>query len=163
LQEVSVTGHAQIHLGVDREVSRAVRYELLTTEFNISLVQGLSALGQYAEGITLIDETIRRVETNGDVSYMPELLRVKGGLVLSMPKPRIGDAEICFTRSLELSRRQGARAWELRTAIDLANLLADQGRRENGRALLQPVFEQFVEGADTADLQAAKRTLATLG
>ena len=31
-------------------------------------------------------------------------------------------------QSLELSRRQGARAWELRTAIDLAALLAGQGR-----------------------------------
>ena len=53
-------------------------YELLTTQLNISLVQGLAAIGRFAEGITLIDETIRRVETNGDVSYMPELLRVKG-------------------------------------------------------------------------------------
>ena len=56
----------------------AVRYELLTTEFNISLAQGLAAIGRFAEGIALVDETIRRVEANGDVLYMPELLRVKG-------------------------------------------------------------------------------------
>jgi predicted ATPase len=53
--------------------------------------------------------------------------------------------------------------WELRTAVDLATLLADQGRRENGRALLQPVFEQFAEGWDTADLKAAGRALSNLG
>jgi predicted ATPase len=51
----------------------------------------------------------------------------------------------------------------LRTAIDLAGLLADQGRREGSRALLRPVFEQFAEGLDTADLKAAERLLATLG
>lgn len=141
----------------------AARYELLTTAFNISLVQGLAAIGRFAEGITLIDETIRLVEANGDLSYMPELLRVKGSVLLSMPHPMGDDAEICFMQLLELSRHQAARAWELRTAVDLAALWAAQGRPEGARALLQPVFEQFAEGSETADLKAAERLLATLG
>jgi hypothetical protein len=145
------------------EALHTARYELVTTALNISLVQGLAAIARFAEGITLIDETIRLVDTNGDLSYMPELLRVKGGLLLSMPRPRGEDAERCFLQSLELSRRQGARAWELRTAVDLAALLAAQRRTENARALLQPVFERFVEGSDTADLRAAERLLTTLG
>ncbi len=145
------------------EVLHAARYELLTPTFNISLVEGLAALGRFAEGIALIDETISLVESSGDVSYMPELLRAKGGLLLSMPQPSVDDAQACFRRSLELSRRQGARAWELRTAVDLAALLAARGQRESARALLQPVFEQFDEGSDTADLKAAERLLATLG
>jgi predicted ATPase len=145
------------------EKLHAARYERLTTAFNISLVQGLAEIGRFAEGLTLIDETSRLVETNGDVCYMPELLRVKGGLLLSMPQPSGADAEMCFMHSLELSRRQAARAWELRTAVDLAALLAAQRRPESARALLQPVFEQFVEGSDTADLKAAERLLATLG
>ena len=33
---------------------------------------------------------------------------------------------------------------------------------DDARALLRPVFEQFTEGADTADLKAAERLLATL-
>jgi len=144
------------------EVLHAARYELLTTAFNISLVQGLAAIGRFADGTALIDETIRWVERNGDFSYMPELLRVKAGLLASMPQPSAGDAEKYLMQSLELSRRQGARAWELRTATDLAALLASQRRSESARALLRPVFEQFVEGADTADLKAAERLLATL-
>jgi predicted ATPase len=154
-------GVASLQASLDK--IHAVRYELLTTEFNISLVQGLAAIGRSDEGITLIDETIRRVETDGDVSYMPELLRVKGGLLVSMPQPRVDDAEMYFMQSLELSRRQGARAWELRTAIDLAGLSVDQGRSDGARGLLRPVFEQFDEGSDTADLKAAERLLATLG
>jgi predicted ATPase len=144
-------------------VLHAAHYELLTPTFNISLVEGLAALGRFAEGVTLVDETIRLVEANEDLSYMPELLRVKGSVLLAMPEPRTYDAEVCLMQSLEWSRRQGARAWELRTAIDLAALLAGQGRSESARALLQPVFEQFVERSDTADLKAAERLLATLG
>ncbi len=64
---------------------------------------------------------------------------------------------------LELSRRQGARAWELRTATDLAALLAREGKPERARALLQPVFEAFTEGLDTADLKAAQSLLSSLG
>ena len=84
-------------------------------------------------------------------------------MLLSMPQPRVDDAEMCFMQSLELSRRQGARAWELRTATDLAALFASQGQSERGRAFLRPVFEQFTEGFDTADLKAAERLLATSG
>ena len=92
-------------------------------------------IGQFAEGMTLIDDTIRMVEANGDAGYMPELLRVKGGLLLSMPQPNRESAEMCFTQSLELSRRQGAGAWELLAAGDLAKLLDAQGRSERAPAV----------------------------
>ncbi len=110
------------------------RYEVLTTPFNISLAQGFVMIGRFAEGIALINETIRLVEANGDVSYMPELLRVKGGLLLSMQSGH-AEAETCFMQSLEWSRRQAARAWELRTAVDLAALLSAQGRPKDAQAL----------------------------
>jgi hypothetical protein len=145
------------------EKIHATRHGLITTEFNISLVQGLAAIGRFIEAMTLIDETIQMVEANGDTVYMPELLRLKGSLLLSKPQSRAADAESCFAQSLELSRYQGARAWELRTATDLATLYAGQGHPERGRALLKPVFEHFVEGSDTTDVEAARRLLATLG
>jgi predicted ATPase len=78
-----------------------------------------------------------------------------------MGRPDV-DAEMCFVQSLELSRRHGARAWELRSAMDLAELWAGLGRSTDARALLLPAFEQFTEGLDTADLTAAERLLTTL-
>lgn len=106
----------------------AMPYELLTTELNISLAKGLSAVGRFADGITLIDKTVQGVDANGDLLYLPELLRVKGGFFLSMPQARADEAELHLTKSLELSRRQGARGWELRAATDLAALFASQGQ-----------------------------------
>ena len=145
------------------EKLHAAHYELLTTPFNIALVHGLAALGRSTEAMTLIDATMQQVEAKGDVSYLPELLRVKGGLFLSKPHENYEDAAVYLTQSLELARRQGALGWELRTATDLAVLLTLQGRSESAKVLLQPVFDQFVEGFDTADLQAAAHLLATLG
>jgi predicted ATPase len=144
------------------EILHAARYELLTTAFQLSLVRGFATIGAFGEGMTLIDEVIRRVETQGEALYAPELLRVKGTLLQSMPEPRIDEAEAQFTRSLALSRRQGARGWELRAAINLAALHARQGRPDSGRAVLHPVFAQFTEGLDTGDLKAAEHLLTTL-
>jgi hypothetical protein len=141
----------------------AARHELLITPFNISLVQGLAAIGRHADAITLIDETIILVKAQGDLCYMPELLRVKGNLLLGLSHPMASDAEMCFMQSLEWSRQQAAPAWELRTAVDLAALFAAQRQVESARALLLPVFKQFVEGSETADLKAAERLLAALG
>jgi predicted ATPase len=138
------------------------QYGLQTTSFRISLAQGLAAIGLFGEGIAQIDETIRMVEANGEFSYMAEALRVKGNVILSMTQASPGDAETCFMQSLEWSRRQGARAWELRTAVDLAALLVKRGRSGEATALLRPVFAGFEEGWDTADLMAAKRLLAAL-
>jgi predicted ATPase/DNA-binding winged helix-turn-helix (wHTH) protein len=154
--------------GVDRlngcfAALKATRYELLSTAFSIACVQGLAASGRCAEGVSRIDQTIRRVEANGDLSFMPELLRVKGRLLPSIPHSSSGDAETCLMQSLALSQRQGARALALRAAVDLAELWADQGRPGEARVLLQPLFQQFAEGFDTMDLKAADRLIVSLG
>ena len=140
---------------------KSINFEILTTEFNVLLAQGLIAFRRTDDGMVLIDETIRRIETNGKLYLLPEAVRVKGHAILATPS-RVDEAEGCFIQSLELSRRQGARAWELRTAIDLARLQANRGKREDGRALLQPIVERFTEGRDTHDLQTAERLLAEL-
>jgi len=138
----------------------AARYGLLTTTFNISLIEGLLATGQLDEGMTLIDETIQLIEANGDLIFMPELLRVKGKALRVLPQSSLEEVERCLADSLEWSRRQGALGWELRTTIDLAKLLTEQRRNEDARALLQSVFEQFEQGSDTADLTVARGLLA---
>lgn len=140
----------------------AARFEVLSTEFKLSLVQGLAAIGRFDEALALVDETMRLIETNGDLFYMPEALRVKGSVLLKMPQPRAEEAETCLTQSLNWSRRQGARAWELRTAVDLAGLSIARRRPKDARTLLKPVLDQFTEGRDTADVKAAEQLLATL-
>lgn len=120
------------------------------------------AIGEFDEGLNRINRTTELVEKNGDLCYLPELLRIRANLLLSMPGSLAIDAEACFTRSLEQSRNTGARAWELRTATDLAAFWVGDGRVRDARALLQPVFERFGEGLDTADALAAERLLEKL-
>ncbi|WP_407121905.1 ATP-binding protein [Bradyrhizobium sp. STM 3561] len=140
----------------------AVRYELITTEFNICLAQGLIANGQRDDAMALLTDTILQVSTKGDTCYMPELLRMKGGLLRAMDPSRLEEAEACLIQSLELSRSQGALGWELRTAIDLAGLLVGKGFHRPAKDVLGQTYSQFTEGFDTADLKAAERLLEQL-
>jgi predicted ATPase/DNA-binding winged helix-turn-helix (wHTH) protein len=137
-------------------------YELLTTTFNIALVQGLLALGQIEQSAGLLDDAIRLVEQNGDHLYMPELLRLRAEVLLSLPEPNTGEAETYLMQSLELSRDKGAKAWELRATIDLARLLIERRSRKDAKLLLQSALEGFVEGSETVDIRAAKQMLESL-
>jgi predicted ATPase len=94
--------------------------------------------------------------------YGPELLRVKGRLLLANLQHRPDEAERCFLRALELAHRQGALAWELRTATDLAELWSSSGRVKDARDILKLAVEKFTEGWETQDMRAAKSFLETL-
>jgi hypothetical protein len=139
-----------------------VRYEMLNTGFKLALVQGLIAIGEFDEGLTLADHMIRLIKLNGELLYIPEALRVKANVLLSMPQCQVHAAEDCFIHSIDWARRQGARSWELRAAVDLARLRAANGQRGRAKEVLQPIFETFFEGRDTADLKAAENLLTTL-
>jgi predicted ATPase len=73
-----------------------------------------------------------------------------------------GTSEDCYRPALDVARRQSAKFWELRVANDLARLWRDQGRREEARELLAPVYGWFTEGFDTLDLKEAKAPLEEL-
>ncbi|AMJ63241.1 ATP-binding protein [Bosea sp. PAMC 26642] len=139
----------------------SIGYEVLTTEFNISLIRGLKAVGNVAEAAELAERTIRNVERKGDDLYMPELLRIKGNVLLAISQ-RHDEAQACFRRSIDMSRLQGARGWELRTATDLARMMNEDGNPYQARKLLEPVLGLFVEGEGTADVREAEQALAEI-
>jgi predicted ATPase len=107
------------------------------------------------EGLAEVEETeIRDREA--------ELNRLEGELLLASQVPDETRAEASFRKAIAIARAQQAKSWELRAATSLARLLARQGRREEARALLAPLYHWFIEGFDTADLIAAKSLLEQL-
>jgi predicted ATPase/DNA-binding winged helix-turn-helix (wHTH) protein len=144
------------------EKLHAARYELFTARFQLILAWGLAADGRSEDALALVDQTTQLIDTQGYTSYLPEAKRLKGSILIESSEQNATAAEACFTQSLELSRAQGSRAWEVRAATDLASLWARQGREAEADALLRPVLERFTEGWDTADLRATQGVLAKL-
>ena len=77
-------------------------------------------------------------------------------------EPDATKAEVYFERALAVAREQQAKSWELRAAMSMARLWRDQGKREQARDLLAPVYGWFTEGFDTLDLKEAKTLLDDL-
>jgi predicted ATPase/DNA-binding winged helix-turn-helix (wHTH) protein len=119
--------------------------------------EALMRAGRIAEGLAVVEAGIE--QSDGDWRT-PELLRLKGELLLSQGPPAVAvTVEDLFRQALDGARRQGALSWELRAATSLARLLSNQGRQAEAIVCLQSVYERFTEGFGTADLIAAKRLL----
>ncbi len=50
-----------------------------------------------------------------------------------------------------------------RTATNLARLWQKQGKKDEARTLLAPIYDWFTESFDTQDLEDAKALLGALG
>jgi predicted ATPase/DNA-binding winged helix-turn-helix (wHTH) protein len=124
------------------------------------LAEALMLAGQPVEGLTAIDQVLQRAEQTGERWNLPELLRIRGELLLRQDGPRAEpEARGCFAHSLELARGQGALGWELRTAMSLARAAQGEGARRDASAMLRSVVARFTEGLATADLVAARGLL----
>jgi predicted ATPase len=55
-----------------------------------------------------------------------------------------------------VARKQQPKSLELRAAMSMARLWRHQGKRDEARDLLAPVYGWFTEGFDTLDLKEAK-------
>lgn len=141
------------------EVLHAQRFELFTVRFQFVMIVGLITLGRCAEAWMLSEESERLIEEKGYYSYQPELLRLRGQILSMAPELCDTGRETYLARSIELSRSQGAGAWELRATTDMAAIWKQQGRIAEAERMLRPVYERLKEGRDTPALRAAAALL----
>ena len=141
---------------------QAHRYGLLIAPFNSTLAEGLLAVGKREPALAKIDQTIALVERDGDLSNLPETLRIKAVILASDPRPDALQAEVYFRQSLELAARHSVLGWELRTAATFGKFLTGQARFEEAREVLAPVVARFTEGFECQDFMSAQNTLAKI-
>jgi predicted ATPase len=102
------------------------------------------------------------VETTKEKLGEAEVHRIAGEIALMSPRRDAVKAEDCFERALAVAREQQAKSWELRTAMSMARLWRDHGKRDEARELLAPIYGWFTEGFETLDLREAKALLDEL-
>jgi tetratricopeptide (TPR) repeat protein len=134
-------------------------------EFKGALALGLAGTGRLNEALVALDDAMAadRKGADGNGWYAPELLRVKGEVLLQQSADQSTlAAEDCFDQAAQMAREQGALFWELRVALSFARLRVSQGRRHEARAQLASVYDRFTEGFATADMRAAHALLEEL-
>jgi predicted ATPase len=127
-----------------------------------SLTNAYAEIGRFDDAWRCIGEAMTAIETTKESWFQAEVHRVAGEIALKSPSPDAAKAEAYFKRALTVARAQQAKSWELRTAMSMARLWRDQGKRDEARDLLAPVYGWFSEGFDTLDLKEAKALLDEL-
>jgi class 3 adenylate cyclase len=153
-------------LALTREGTAIARARGLKLQIGTSMttmLEACSRAGQAEEGLKAADQYLRELEQSDYRNNEPELLRLKGELLLlSDAAATQSEAESCFRRAVGLANSGSAKTFELRATMSLARLLAKQGKREEARAMLAQIYGWFTEGFDTPDLKEAKALLDKL-
>jgi predicted ATPase len=123
------------------------------------LVEAHLRRGDVESGLAQIEESLARVQNIGDHHWRPELLRLRGELLSLVPSSDREAAEKAFQEALACAREQKCRLLELRAALSLGRLLAIRGEPQRAQGLLAPIYAEYTEGFDTADLKDAKAFL----
>ncbi|MBV8053819.1 MAG: AAA family ATPase [Deltaproteobacteria bacterium] len=123
-----------------------------------SLAAALERQGAIVEALETVEQAL---QLNPDeIIYRPENLRMRGELRLKQGHTELAEAD--FREAIVLAQKMGAKAYELRTTMSLARLLASNGRRDQAQVMLAEIYNWFTKGFDTRDLKDAKAQLDEL-
>ena len=141
---------------------RATGAKFFLPHFLIPLAEAARALGRPEDGLDVLSEAMAIVESTGERYLEAELHRLQGEMLLERAPNDHGPAEAAFQKALSVARAQAAKSLELRAATSLARLRQSQGKTQEARDQLAPIYAWFTEGFDTPDLMEAKALLAEL-
>jgi class 3 adenylate cyclase/tetratricopeptide (TPR) repeat protein len=150
-------GLKEIHAGMNAHSEMAAgAYQ----PFGISLfVEGLIVDGRLDEALGALTQALAISSKSGECFYAAELLRLNGEILAKQGK--LTEAEHWWRKSIELSRQQQAKLFELRSATELCRTLRTPQREAALRDTLKPAYRWFEEGNDALDMRRA-RALLTL-
>jgi len=126
----------------------------------VRLADALTLKGQHGAALVTARDGLTTGEKTGHRQWEAELHRLEGVALSGLN--RLDEGQRAFETALRIARQQQAKAYELRAATSLARLWGEQGRRNEARELLAPIYGSFTEGFDTADLKKAKTLLDEL-
>ena len=130
--------------------------------WGLQVIEAEAEAGQVETGLSKLSELIGSVEKTGQRWLDAELHRVRGELLRLCDPPDVPACEDALQRAINIAKSQQTKTFELRAAMRLARLWRDQGKRNEARDLLAPVYNWFTEGFDTRDLKEAKTLLGAL-
>jgi predicted ATPase/class 3 adenylate cyclase len=130
--------------------------------FLIWLAEAYSAHEERDLAESTLTSAHRLIDDYGECWYESELYRVRAELLMEDLSGARDDVVTLFQDALRCARQTQAKSLELRAALGLARMWAEDDEPTKARAALAPVYDSFTEGHSTHDLQAAKTLLQAL-
>jgi class 3 adenylate cyclase len=121
------------------------------------LADALTRQGKHGAAVAAARDGLSTEERTGHHQWKAELHRLEGIALCGLNK--VEEGQSAFEAAMRVAQSQKAKAYELRAATSFARLWCDQGKRQQARDLLGPVYDWFTEGFRTRDLMEAKALL----
>ncbi len=137
-----------------------IKFKLFIASFRVDLARSALAMGFHDDAAELAMKAQELIDETGETFALSDLHRLQAAIALA--DDDTATAEQCLVRALDVARRQGAKFWELRAAIDLAGLWRDQGKTAEAISLLQPVHDSIADGDCPNDRATARELLVAL-
>ena len=163
-------GLATIKLGRAREGEAEIERGLAVGEriwsggpaifFRIALAEAALELGHVDEAESIVETGLAQIEDRGGGAHAAELHRLRGSILRH--RGDTAAAIAAFERAMAVAAAQGALSWELRAALELAEIHCETGNHGKAQALLAPILGRLKEGFDTADAVRARTLLETV-
>jgi predicted ATPase len=152
-------GMKQLHLGRDEAVGLNNQIFMpMTLRFE---AQALSLLGRHGDAVNCLDKALNIVEATDERWWEADIHRVRSEILRDLNDDMI-ESEAGLRRGIAVAAGQNARLVELRCACSLGQQLSTQGKANEARDVLTPLFESITEGSDAPDLKDAKVLLNQL-
>jgi hypothetical protein len=124
------------------------------------LAETYFAAGQYEQGMEQANLAIATSSEMGDRWCQPRIHTIRARLLQTFGQ--VEAAEASLQMAVDIAAGQSTKGAQLHAANFLARLWRDQGKVQQARELLTPVYGWFTEGFDTRDLKEAKALLEEL-
>lgn len=128
--------------------------------FEMAIMEGCILAGRYGEARQARDNALRACSVLGENLYLGTIIRLSG-----LEMAQTGDVERAiemFQQSIEQSNRNGAGLFELRAAIDLAELLRTQHRQGEAAETLARSLAKVDSQSAVSIVSEAKQLQASL-
>jgi predicted ATPase len=163
----TVVQSGQVSEGLERmeDAVEATRQSVRRFYYDYELLVFAEALlkaGEVDRAEQIVQEALDCITTSRNRLFEAEALRLSGVCLASRGSDRISEAERQLLQAIETADRQGALAFRLRAATNLARLWRDQNRRNEAHDVLRQTYDRFTEGLDTPDLREAKALMDEL-
>jgi predicted negative regulator of RcsB-dependent stress response len=149
-------GQIQRGMALSQSLKTPPAFWLLLTAIQVEV---LLQMGQSAQGLIMLDEVLAKLDPTTGSALAPDILRLRGEVLLALGSARAAEAEAMFIQALEIARATEARMVELRVVMSLCRLWRARGQLEEGRKLVSEVYGRMTEGFTTADMLEAKELL----
>ena len=134
---------------------RATGADIATPFFETLRAELLVQQGLCDEALELLRLAKHQIDQWGERWQEAEVYRVEGNALAILHPGCPAVVEASYRRAIAISTSQGARIWQLRACVDLANALRSAGRISEATALLQPLISDFVDLGPIHDMKRA--------